>query len=119
MAYPALQVTDYLAHRHGYELTHSLFIVRRYVEGLPECAQLVDLLSAGPNSIEPTAAAGRPPLYPEVSSRRCPFILAVTKYGHELAFIHRCSHGGGQSRPIAPRAFQREPVQLFRGLFYS
>ncbi|KAI0287919.1 RNB-domain-containing protein [Russula brevipes] len=39
--------------------------VRRYVEGMPESIQLLDLLSAGSNSIEPTTAAGRPPLYPE------------------------------------------------------
>jgi hypothetical protein len=44
------------------------FIVRRYVEEMPESTQLVDLLSAGSNSVEPTAAAGRPPLYPEVTS---------------------------------------------------
>ena len=80
-----------------------------------ESTQLVDLLSAGSNSIEPTAAAGRPPLYPEVSNSHCPFILVVTEYGHELVFIHWCSHGRGQSGPIAPRAFQREPIQLFGG----
>jgi len=44
------------------------FIVRRYVEEMPESTQLMDLLSAGSNSVEPTAAAGRPPLYPEVNS---------------------------------------------------
>ena len=44
------------------------FIVRRYVEEMPESTQLIDLLSAGSNNVEPTAAAGRPPLYPEVSS---------------------------------------------------
>ncbi|KAI0282541.1 hypothetical protein BGY98DRAFT_954568 [Russula aff. rugulosa BPL654] len=42
--------------------------VRRYVEGMPKSTQLVDLLSAGSNSIEPTPAAGRPPLYPEYLS---------------------------------------------------
>jgi exosome complex exonuclease DIS3/RRP44 len=68
MVYPALQVTDYLAYRHATSSPIRIFIVRRYVEGMPESAQLVDLLSAGSNSIEPTAAAGRPPLYPEVSS---------------------------------------------------
>ncbi|KAI0262886.1 hypothetical protein BC834DRAFT_889464 [Gloeopeniophorella convolvens] len=39
--------------------------VREYVAGLRESSQLVDLLSAGSDNIEPTAAAGRPPLYPE------------------------------------------------------
>jgi exosome complex exonuclease DIS3/RRP44 len=80
MVYPALQVTDYLALRRDDELTLCLLIVRRYVEGMPESTQLVDLLSAGSNSIEPTAAAGRPPLYPEVSSFQCPIILVVTEY---------------------------------------
>ncbi|KAH9977177.1 hypothetical protein BGW80DRAFT_1443481 [Lactifluus volemus] len=42
--------------------------VRQYVEGMPESAQLVDLLSVGSDSIEPTIAAGRPPLYPEYLS---------------------------------------------------
>ena len=92
-----------------------LLVVRRYVEGMPESTQLVDLLSAGSNSIEPTVAAGRPPLYPEVSCCQYPFDLVVTQCGHDLVFIHRCSHGGGQSRPITPRAFQRESIQLFRG----
>ena len=44
-----------------------------------ESTQLVDLLSAGSNSIEPTAAAGRPPLYPEVSSSYFPFISVVAE----------------------------------------
>ncbi len=48
-----------------------------------ESTQLVDLLSAGFNSIEPTAAAGRPSLYLEVSSCLCPFLLVITEYGHE------------------------------------
>ena len=68
MGYLVLQVTVYFVHRHGYALTLRLLIVRRYIEGMSESTQLVDLLSAGPNSIEPTATAGRPPLYPEVSS---------------------------------------------------
>jgi exosome complex exonuclease DIS3/RRP44 len=73
MGYLALQVTEYFAHRHSYELTRSsTLIVRRYIEGMPESTQLMDLLSAGSNSIEPTAAAGRPPLYLEVSSCQSP-----------------------------------------------
>ncbi|KAH9967857.1 RNB-domain-containing protein [Russula dissimulans] len=39
--------------------------VRRYVEGMADSTQLMDLLSVGSNSIESTTAAGRPPLYPE------------------------------------------------------
>lgn len=43
-------------------------IVRKYVEGMKESAQLLDLLSAaGSDDIEPTkAAAGRQALYPDV-----------------------------------------------------
>ena len=52
-----------------------LLVVRRYVEGMSKSTQLVDLLSAaGSNSIEPTAAAGRLPLYPEV--RSCQSLLS-------------------------------------------
>ncbi|KAI9457768.1 RNB-domain-containing protein [Lactarius psammicola] len=39
--------------------------VRQYLEGMPESTQLMDLLSAGSDNIEPAMAAGRPPLYTE------------------------------------------------------
>ncbi|KAH8977266.1 RNB-domain-containing protein [Lactarius hatsudake] len=41
------------------------YSVRQYLEGMPESTQLMDLLSAGSDSIEPAIAAGRPPLYSE------------------------------------------------------
>ena len=92
-----------------------LLIVRRYVEGMPKSTQLVDLLSAGSNSIEPTAAAGRPPLYSEVSSCQSSKPAFLTGYGRGLVFIYRCTHGRSQSRPIVPRPFQCKPIQLFGG----
>jgi hypothetical protein len=85
---------------------------------MPESTQLVDLLSAGSHSIEPTIAAGRPPLYPEVSGYQCP-LVAVTDYGCDSVLVHRCTHGWGQSRPIAPGTLQCEPIQLFRGQSYQ
>ncbi|KAI0050008.1 mitotic control protein dis3 [Auriscalpium vulgare] len=43
--------------------------VRKYVEGMPNNSQLLDLLSAESDTIEPTVAAGgRGPLYPEYLS---------------------------------------------------
>lgn len=52
-------------------------LVRKYVEGMKESAQLLDLLSAaGSNDIEPTKAkAGRQALYPDVRIIRPPFFL--------------------------------------------
>lgn len=74
MGYPALQVTEYSLTDTATGSPVRLLIVQRYIEGVPESTQLVDLLSAGSNSIEPTAAAGRPPLYPEVSSCQSRFL---------------------------------------------
>ena len=49
--------------------------VRKYVEGMKDATQLLDLLAAeGSNEIEPTkAVAGRQALYPEVRSYHCIF----------------------------------------------
>jgi hypothetical protein len=95
-----------------------LLVVRQYVEGMPESAQLVDLLSVGSDSIEPTIAAGRPPLYPEVSSFWCLF-LAMIDHDYDLVLVHWRTHGRDQSRPIASRTLQRESVQFFRGKLYE
>jgi hypothetical protein len=118
MGYLVLQVIDCLSHRHVHETSRCLLIVRQYVEGMPESTQLVDLLSVGSDSIEPTIAAGRPPLYPEVSGFWCPS-LVVVHHGYDLVLVHWCAHGRGQSRPIAPRSFQREPIQFLRGQLYG
>ena len=43
------------------------FIVRKYVEGMKDSTQLLDLLATvGSEDIEPTKAAGRQALYPDV-----------------------------------------------------
>ena len=52
-----------------------LLVVRQYLEGMPESTQLMDLLSAGSDNIEPAMAAGRPPLYSEVRRSLCPIVL--------------------------------------------
>ena len=53
-------------------------LVRKYIEGLKDSSQLLDLLSTpGSESLEPTAAAGaRQALYPDVS-------------GHGSGYCHR------------------------------
>ena len=54
------------------------FIVRKYVEGMKDSTQLLDLLAAvGSEDMEPTrAAAGRQVLYPDVSI----FPLALRRF---------------------------------------
>lgn len=56
--------------------THTIIIVRKYVEALKDSSQLLDLLSvAGSNDIDPTtAAAGRTALYPDVCAN---FVSAI------------------------------------------
>ncbi|TFY71746.1 hypothetical protein EVG20_g1249 [Dentipellis fragilis] len=62
-----VMLTDDVANRQKAQKDniHSLS-VRQYVEGLPNSAQLLDLLSAeGSENIEPTLASGRAALYPD------------------------------------------------------
>jgi exosome complex exonuclease DIS3/RRP44 len=56
------------------------FIVRKYVEGMVDSTQLLDLLAAvGSDDIEPTrAAAGRQVLYPDVRFSDYLFIFGLT-----------------------------------------
>ncbi|KAI0318354.1 RNB-domain-containing protein [Amylostereum chailletii] len=63
---PVVLLTDDVANRQKAEKEGIRgFSVRQYVEGMPESSQLVDLLSAGSDNIEPTAASGRTLLYPD------------------------------------------------------
>ena len=56
------------------------FIVRKYVEGMKDSTQLLDLLAAvGSEDMEPTrAAAGRQVLYPDVRFSYVTFIFCLT-----------------------------------------
>lgn len=52
--------------------------VRRYVEGVKDPSQLLDLLAAGSDHIEPTRAAGsRQALYPDVSYKSLSIIMRL------------------------------------------
>ena len=101
----------------AWQSTQHLLVVRQYLEGMPESSQLMDLLSAGSHNIEPTMAAGRPPLYAEV--RRSPSHIFLADFDFYQVLAYWRSHSGDQSRSIAPRTFQREPIQLLGGQHYE
>ena len=85
--------------------------VRQYVEGMPTPAPLLDLLSASTDDIEPTRAATRHTLYPEVSAP-----LSFTLSLHPRIVSTHCHPyrwrkvGSPPSRP-----FQCKRLQLLGG----
>ncbi|TFY83451.1 hypothetical protein EWM64_g562 [Hericium alpestre] len=77
--------------------------VRQYVEGMQQSTQLLDVLSAeGSHGIEPTIAAGRGPLYPDVSN---------------ASFIYSSEADLSQYLPIATLVAGVRAEQLHQGHF--
>ena len=93
-----------------------LYLVRKYLEGMKDSPQLLDLLSAtSSDDIEQTkATATRSALYPDVRLFRR-FTMNFTDLS--LVSPHRNPSCWRQGGTFAPRLFQCQPIQLFGGQF--